>query len=92
MPVSKLETKKDRSHGPSLMRDKLGVSQGIAQSDTCHCMGEESVASLSVEGSGVQGGTLDTLVGRPWLPSKASDCCQWTHRADKCASSRGGMC
>ena len=40
------------------MRDKLGVSQGIAQSDTCHCMSEESVASLSVEGSGVQGGTL----------------------------------
>ena len=79
MPVSKSETKKDQSQGPSLMRDKPGVSKGIAQSDTRHCMSEESVASLSVEGSGVRGGTLlDTLVRGPWLPSKASDCCHRT--------------
>lgn len=58
MPVSKSETKKDQSHSPSLTRDTLGVSKGTAQSDTCHCMSEESVATLSVEGSGVRGGTL----------------------------------
>lgn len=53
MPVSESETRKDRSLGPSLMRDKLGVSHSIAQSDTCCCMSEESV-----DGSQVQGGTL----------------------------------